>query len=478
MPFIASETEDDVRDFAARVLTDLEGKKGLAVIAMPAPFAPLSTFLRAVPRAFSIMWDAQTLGGTSMATSGVVRQISLTGPERFHQLKNALPHLWKDMKVIDHPDCAGKLPPLRVFGGVSFVPGSGGAAPWTEFADGRFILPRWCFGRTRAEVGFLRLVIDTERDCTITGRHDLLTQLDEIVEALEAYEGQTTSVTTLTIPRIEPTALKQTSCEEWTRYIERIQGEIRARRFHKVVAARRADVTLSGEVDDIEVVSRLATEPQCTRFAFRGPHSSFIGASPETLVRKRGVDLTTQALAGTLRSLGSEMPVLSQRTTQLLRSQKDQSEHEFVVQDIIRSLKPYVTECDVPEHPTVSKIRNILHLNTPIAAKMRHDANVLDVVDTLHPTPAVGGLPKREAASWIAQHERSPRGWYTGTVGWVDIAGDATFVVAIRCGLLTPTHAYVFTGAGIVADSDAAAEYGETELKQLPMLRALGMVIN
>ncbi|MGH7285059.1 MAG: chorismate-binding protein, partial [Polyangiaceae bacterium] len=65
--------------------------------------------------------------------------------------------------------------------------------------------------------------------------------------------------------------------------------------------------------------------------------------------------------------------------------------------------------------------------------------------------------------------------WYTGTVGWVDSEGNGRFVVAIRCGLLTTNRAYIFTGAGIVADSDAGAEYAETELKQLPMLRALGL---
>ncbi|HXD22676.1 MAG TPA: chorismate-binding protein, partial [Gemmatimonadaceae bacterium] len=305
------------------MLTDLEGQKGIAVISMPAPFAPLSVFLRAAPRAFSVMWDAQTLGGTSMATSGVVRQVALTGPDRFKQLKNALPHLWGDVRLLEHPEC-GKLPPVRVFGGVSFVPGSGGQAPWSEFSDGRFILPRWVFGRTRGEMGFLRLTVDGERDCALAGRHQLLEQLDEIVEALEAYEGQTTTVTHLTIPRIEPSALQQMRPDEWGKYIDNIRSEIRARRFHKIVAARRSEVTLSGPVDDIEALSRLATEPQCTRFAFRGPRTSFIGASPETLVRKRGLDLSTQALAGTLRSLGSEMPILSQRTSQLLQSKKDQ----------------------------------------------------------------------------------------------------------------------------------------------------------
>jgi isochorismate synthase EntC len=95
----------------------------------------------------------------------------------------------------------------------------------------------------------------------------------------------------------------------------------------------------------------------------------------------------------------------------------------------------------------------------------------------MHPTPAVGGFPKREAAAWIADNEPLQRGWYTGTVGWIDASNDAAFVVCIRCGTVGMERACVFTGAGIVADSQADSEYAETALKQLPMLRALGVVV-
>lgn len=95
---------------------------------------------------------------------------------------------------------------------------------------------------------------------------------------------------------------------------------------------------------------------------------------------------------------------------------------------------------------------------------------------TLHPTPAVGGFPAREAAEWISNNEPLERGWYTGTVGWIDGNGDGEIAVAIRCGVLTRTHAYIFAGAGVVAASTAEAEYAETAGKMGPVLRALGVL--
>src|SRR5262249_17554643 len=125
--------------------------------------------------------------------------------------------------------------------------------------------------------------------------------------------------------------------------------------------------------------------------------------------------------------------------------------------------------------PNVKKVRTILHLDTPISATLREGVHAVDVLAALHPTPAVGGLPVREAAAWIAENEPFARGWYTGAVGWIDAAGDSVFSVAIRCAVLKRDCAYIYTGAGIVADSDPAAEYAETTLKQRPLLSALGV---
>ena len=475
-----AEGEDDwlsmSREFLARVLTDIDGQPLTAFIAIPVPYAPLSTFLRAAPREKSVLWDPR--GELAYATSGSVQTFDFQGPGRFVQAREAMAALWPRIRVFAHADC--EPPPPRVFGGFAFEPGFTGRAPWEEFSDGCFVLPRWQYARDASrQHSVLCLAADGERDRGLTRRDQLLSQSEDILTALAAFAGESTHMRTAPPANVglSESSLRQMPYEAWHAYVDLIREAIRRGKFGKIVAARHCEVVLDQPVDDVDVLTQLSAEPGCTRYAFRAATSSFVGASPEVLVAKDGLELTTQALAGTLRSLGSEMPMLNARSLELMASEKDRAEHDFVVREIRQSLRPLCDAIDVAERPSVSKIRSILHLNTPIVARLHDDVTIWDLVAALHPTPAVGGSPKREAAAWIASHEPTPRGWYTGTVGWADAAGDGRFVVAIRCGLISPRRASIFTGAGIVAESDPSAEYAETDLKQLPMLRALGVLL-
>jgi isochorismate synthase len=279
-------------------------------------------------------------------------------------------------------------------------------------------------------------------------------------------------------PLRPPVEARQLSADRWAAHIQRIRIAIADGDFLKIVAARRCDLTLESPIDDVDVLGRLMTEAKCTQFAFRRATSTFVGASPETLCIKVGLALRTQALAGTLRRAGTdERPHDGQRES-LLRSKKDRYEHDFVVEAIRQALAPLCSDVTVAQAPEVIALRNILHINTPFEAKVRPSTHVTHLLEALHPTPAVGGVPGPAAKEWIVEHEPEPRGWYSGPVGWFDCLGDAEFAVAIRCGVLTGSNAFLYTGAGVVLDSEASAEYAETALKQLPMLRALGIELD
>jgi salicylate biosynthesis isochorismate synthase len=101
--------------------------------------------------------------------------------------------------------------------------------------------------------------------------------------------------------------------------------------------------------------------------------------------------------------------------------------------------------------------------------------HVLSLVRRLHPTPAVGGVPQEAALDFIGRHEGVERGWYAAPFGWCTQQGDGHFVVALRSALLSGNKVHVYAGAGIVARSDASAEYAETELKMGSVLRSLGL---
>ena len=236
------------------------------------------------------------------------------------------------------------------------------------------------------------------------------------------------------------------------------------------MAARRADVELPQPIDPLAVLARLSHDfPTCNRFAFRRDGVTFLGATPERLIARRGLEIETEALAGSIKA-GRE-----DQAEQLLSSSKDLEEHMLVVREILRHLEPRCARIDHPDRPQIRRLRHVLHLLTPITGTLREPAHVLELVAALHPTPAVGGVPSRESVKWILEHEPAARGWYASPIGWFDAAGDGEFAVALRSGLVHDRRAWIYAGAGIVRDSDPVKEYQETGLKQKALLGALGV---
>jgi isochorismate synthase EntC len=123
----------------------------------------------------------------------------------------------------------------------------------------------------------------------------------------------------------------------------------------------------------------------------------------------------------------------------------------------------------------VRELRHVVHLQTPIVGELKAPRHVLDLVEALHPTPAVGGVPRQLALDWISQHEPLERGWYAGPLGWFDAAGDGEFWVGLRSGVFHKNHASLYAGAGIVRGSETDSEYAETEVKLTGLIRALGI---
>ncbi len=463
--------ESAVRAFFARAFSDLATRPegAIAVMHIDAPVAPLEAFLRATPRDMGLFWHPPN--GPSCAAAGVCARVDLKGEERLNVLRRWAEDLFSRLQRFELSEV--KAPSPRIFGGIAFAPRRNEETPWEDFGDGCFTLPRWTYSIAEGRA-HLSLAVRREEDTGLAFQAGLLSELDSILEALEGAQGR--PAIAAPAERIPLENAHQQSYEDWNIHIEKIRSAIVGGGFEKIVAARRCDVDLPAPLDDVDVLVRLSHETHTVRFGFRREHSTFLGASPETLFAKEGADLVTEALAGTIRSLGSDVPRLTGQANRLLGSHKDLSEHAFVVREIRESLTPIAEKVVTHEKPQIRKVRDILHLNTAISARLLPTTHVADLLAVLHPTPAVGGAPTRPAAEWIVDNEKAARGWYTGTVGWIDADGDGVFAVAIRCGVITPKRAYVFTGAGIVEESDAEAEYAETSLKQQPFLRALGVL--
>ncbi|MCP4428601.1 MAG: isochorismate synthase, partial [Chloroflexi bacterium] len=134
---------------------------------------------------------------------------------------------------------------------------------------------------------------------------------------------------------------------------------------------------------------------------------------------------------------------------------------------------PLTAQLEIAPQPGVYKLSNIQHLLTPVRGRLLRPDGILPLVKLLHPTPALGGSPRKLAMQAIRDAEPVPRGWYGAPVGWIDVNLDGAFVVAIRSAVAQDKRAWLYAGAGIVADSEPQKEWDETGLKFRPMLEAM-----
>ena len=179
------------------------------------------------------------------------------------------------------------------------------------------------------------------------------------------------------------------------------------------------------------------------------------------LVRKRGADVLCRPLAGTARDAAT-----------LLASDKDRREHRVVVDAVRRALGASCTGITSDDAATF-EFADVTHFGTTIRAEAHGGASIVDLVDALHPTPAVCGDPRDVAADLIRRHEGIDRGAYAAPIGWVDRQGNGEFAVGVRSAEVTGNEARLFAGVGVVADSEPEAELDETRVKLQAMLGAL-----
>jgi salicylate biosynthesis isochorismate synthase/menaquinone-specific isochorismate synthase len=255
--------------------------------------------------------------------------------------------------------------------------------------------------------------------------------------------------------------------------VARAVQRIRAGELEKVVLAREVEVQAPTPHDPIAILGVLREGfPSCYVYGVGRGDSTFLGATPELLVRREGQRATTVALAGSI-GRSADPAVDDHLGERLLRSDKDRQENAIVARRIARALAPYSVWVTAAPEPTVIRVANIQHLAAPIRAQLAAPMSAVELAGVLHPTPAVGGEPWSKAEALIPALEGLDRGWYASPVGWCDQTGDGEFCVALRCALLRGDTATCYAGCGIVADSDPAAELAETETKLQALLPVL-----
>ena len=253
--------------------------------------------------------------------------------------------------------------------------------------------------------------------------------------------------------------------------------------LEKVVLARSLRLVGPGPVDAAQVLRNLAWRDPAgftfamnlpTRTELPGPRT-FIGASPELLVAKRGDRALSNPLAGS-RPRSADATKDQHNAVELLGSAKDRREHALVVDAVAEGLRPFCTRLDVPGEPELIRTATMWHLSTRVTGELADpDTPSVELARALHPTPAVCGTPTGAARDAISRLEPFDRGFYTGAVGYTDASGDGEWAVAIRCADISGDGLDLYAGGGIVEGSDPAEELDETSAKLRTLLLALGI---
>jgi menaquinone-specific isochorismate synthase len=448
----SSVTSSDPSSFSALLAAAAQGARelegdGVLSLALPLPCRDPMALLPQLDglQRFRFLWDSAP--GLCLAASGRTNSLELSGPRRFElaQRFSAV-----SLSRLAAPQSCPPLARPRVLLAFSFFD-----SPLQE-GDGvpgvQAVLPRWQLSRQGRHC-WLRLQRNLGGEVTARSLAEELWEQAQQLAALPS-DGLTQAGAECG-PAIAGRSAWQAG---YRAVVERGLELVESGTLRKLVLAVRQQLLLEQPLDPLQLLAQLRQrQPGSCRFLWQqGDGAALLGASPERLLTVRQGQLRSDALAGTA--------PIGPAAEQLTRSDKDRREHELVVEAITDVLRQAGLSARRPRHPRLARHGLRVHLHTPNPAARAGQAP-LSIAGALHPTPAVAGLPRRQAMAALRSLEPFERGHYAAPIGWIDSEGDAELRVAIRSGSLRGQQLELTAGAGLVQGSEPERELQEVELK-------------
>jgi menaquinone-specific isochorismate synthase len=255
--------------------------------------------------------------------------------------------------------------------------------------------------------------------------------------------------------------------DHWKQNIEQSLKEISSGYIKKIVLARRTDFTFEKQIDPLSLLASLKhANPGCFAILYQPrPGTAFISLTPERLYRCIDGKLEVDAMSSTV-PRGATPQEDRQMAHELMSNDKLRREQQLVIDGNVACIAPLIYQEARLGETSVLKLERIQHLITPIEGNLRGEVTDNDIINSLHPTPAVGGTPRDRAVDMIDDMERFDRGWYAAPIGFVT-DGQSEFAVGIRSLLVRGNTISVFAGAGIVEGSDPESEWREINSKDI-----------
>ncbi len=430
------------------------------------PVDPLVVLAQLVPPCDRHLYIEHPRAAESVVGFGTTLFHRTAGPRRFANIRRFIDQWRSTTRYYSEAGPTGSLAGsnwTRFFCAFTFFPEEepGDIA----FPAATVMLPQWQVVQ-RGDQGVLTL------NQMVTATANATAIVDTLADQLRAIEQLGHRSWGISLRRLaQPTQPVPETGQRFKAAVNRALAHMGRHSVEKIVLAQALDWASAEPFQPLVSLGRLRLRyPDCHAFSLsHGDQKTFIGASPERLLSLAQGRLLTDALAGSAPrgATSQEDDSLAQG---LLHNPKERGEHDLVVDFLARQLQGVGLHPQYRQRPGVLRLSNIQHLHTPLRAAVPRQIHPLHIVEALHPTPAVAGVPTQAACDQIRRFEDFDRGLYAAPLGWVGANGDSEFIVGIRSALIANTWARIYAGAGIVAGSDPDREWGEIQLK----LRALG----
>jgi menaquinone-specific isochorismate synthase len=340
----------------------------------------------------------------------------------------------------------------RYFGGFSFYKNVLINDEWQTFGAYRFVLPLFEITKDGGTVLFKCNLIHPDQEV-----------IERLIQSLEKVTFQESALIS-EIPAII-NIISRPEKAEWQKIINSALYHIHSADYEKIVLARKIEVEMESPPDVFTVLSVLRnTNHHTVSFLFQTEeNTAFIGTTPELLYRREGRNLISEAVAGT-RPRGKNKIDDDKLVNELLTSEKELREHKYVMRSLQTNLSHLCEKVELTGAVSVLKLSQLQHLYMPFNGLLRPDTTDGDILEAMHPTPAVGGYPEKSVLPILQETEPFNRGWYAAPVGWTAV-DSATFAVAIRSALIIKNRFFLYSGAGIVDGSCPEKEWEELDNK-------------
>lgn len=366
-------------------------------------------------------------------------------------------------RLTEHLDAS--VTTSRYYGGIRFRSKKKPDENWRRFGSYYFVIPRFeILSRENKWYFALNHLFDPARD-VYEQLNECLASLDEVVwKKPTVFSQMPVLLNRIDFP----------NKQGWWKNIKAATQLFQGNKIEKIVLARRSEFRFVSSLNALALLFHIQkNDARAFYFCFQPDEDhAFIGGTPERLYRREHRHIFSEAVAGT-RPRGDSRGQDARIEKELLDSEKDSREHRYVVDSIRSSFEKICTWIETPDTVSVLKLAKLQHLYMRLRGFLKKNVDDGEILSALHPTPAVGGLPKHSAIHQIDQLESFDRGWYAGPVGWVN-HNAAEFAVAIRSGLVVANKLFLYSGAGIVPGSSPEKEWEEIENKIAGFLKVFG----